>query len=101
MIRAAVLVLGLAAACGAAPSAGRARGTDAVVVITSNVRDAQLYLDGRFVAPLDVLRGGVAIAPGSHRLELRHERYLSSYLELEVGRGERKQISLDMAAILP
>jgi hypothetical protein len=78
------------------PTAG-----DAIVFLNSNVRDAQVYVDGRFIAPLDALGGGVAVEPGTHRLELRHEDYFSSYLELRVARAERKRIAVDMAAILP
>jgi len=57
--------------------------------------------DGRFIAPLDALGGGVALSPGAHRLELRHEDYFSSYLELQLARAERKRLALDLAAILP
>ena len=69
--------------------------------VRSNVRDAQVYIDGRFVAPLNALGGGVAIAAGLHRVELRHEDYFSSYLELQLARAERKKVAIDMAAILP
>jgi hypothetical protein len=74
---------------------------DAVVVLKSNVRDAQLFVDGRFIAPLNAIGGGVAVEPGMHRFELRHEDYFSSYLELTVARAEHKKVSLDMAPVLP
>jgi len=74
---------------------------DAIVYVKSNVRDAQVFVDGRFVAPLNALGGGVAVDPGTHRFELRHEDYFSSYLELQVARAERKKVAMDMAAILP
>jgi hypothetical protein len=97
-------VLGcLAIACGPR-SVTRANGvtrSDAIVYVQSNVHDAQLYIDGRFIAPLDALRGGVAVDPGTHRLELRREDYFSSYLELRLTRAERKKVALDLAAILP
>lgn len=88
------------AACAHAPASARAK-TDAIVYVKSNVPDAQLYVDGKFVASLEALRGGIAIEPGAHRLELRREDYFSSYLELTVARAERKQIAIDLAAILP
>jgi hypothetical protein len=91
----------LAAACGPRPGPGGVTSSDAILYLKSNVRDAQVYVDGRFVAPLDALGGGVALEPGAHRLELRHEDYFSSYLELELARAERKQLALDLAAILP
>jgi hypothetical protein len=96
----ALLALALAA-CGPRIGPNGVTSDDAIVIIHSNVRDAQVFLDGRLVAPLDALGGGVAIEPGAHRLELRHEDYFSRYVELSVARAERKQLTLDMAAILP
>jgi hypothetical protein len=69
--------------------------------VKSNVRDAQVYIDGRFVAPLNALGGGVAVEPGLHRFELRHDDYFSSYLELQLMRAERTQVAIEMAATLP
>jgi hypothetical protein len=103
-VRAALACIALAGgalACGARPGRGGAAGGDAIVYLRSNVRDAQVYVDGRFVAPLNALGGGLAIEPGMHRLELRHEDYFSSYLELELARSERRKVALEMAAILP
>jgi hypothetical protein len=74
---------------------------DAILSIQSNVRDAQLYVDGRFVTPLDAARGGVAVTPGTHRFELRHEDYFSSYLELTLAKAERRKVSMELAPILP
>jgi hypothetical protein len=99
----------LAVACGRSGATGANGVTgpngvapdDAIVYIQSNVRDAQVYIDGRFIAPLDALHGGIAVDPGAHRLELRREDYFSSYVELQLARAERKQVALDMAAILP
>jgi hypothetical protein len=71
------------------------------VVLTSNVRDAQVYVDGRFIAPLHALGGGVAVSPGTHRFELRHDDYFSSYLELELERAERRKVGVELAPILP
>ena len=97
---AAVLAAGLAG-CGPKLGPSGIASGDAIVYVRSNVRDAQLYLDGRFIASLDALRGGLAVEPGAHRLELRHEDYFSSYAELQLARAERKQLTLDLAAILP
>lgn len=97
-------VLGVApalGACGPKPGPGGVSSNQAIVKVRSNVRDAQVYVDGRFIAPLDALGGGVAVEPGTHRLELRHDDYFSSYLEVKVGRAERKYISLEMAPLLP
>lgn len=88
-------------ACGPRVAATGPVAGDAIVFIQSNVRDAQVYVDGRFIAPLDALVGGIAVAPGAHRLELRHDDYFSSYLALALARAERRKIAMDMAAILP
>ena len=99
--RALVLASGLAIACGPRIGPGGVTSDDAILIITSNVPAAQVYVDGRFVAALDALRGGLAIDPGAHRLELRHEDYFSSYLEVSLARAERKKVALTMAPILP
>lgn len=106
MTRALAVACGLAAFClaaGCGPRIGPngVASDNAIVYVQSNVRDAQVFVDGRFIAPLDALRGGVAVDPGVHRLELRHEDYFSSYLELPLARAERKRVVMDLAAILP
>jgi hypothetical protein len=101
MIRALVIAGGLALGCGPRVGPNGVTSDDAILYVRSNVRDAQLFIDGRFIAPLDALGGGVAVEPGVHRLELRHEDYFSSYLELQVARAERKRLALELAAILP
>ena len=101
MRRAALILACGLAACGSPPAPGRVTASDAILYLQSNVRDAQVYVDGRFVAPLDALAGGVALEPGAHRFELRHEDYYSSYLELQLARAERKHVAIEMAAILP
>jgi hypothetical protein len=99
--RALVVASWLAAACGPRIGPGGVTSDDAILQLTSNVPAAQLYVDGRFIASLDALRGGVAIEPGTHRIELRHEDHFSSYLEVSLTRAERKRLALDMAPILP
>jgi hypothetical protein len=99
-VKAVALVLALAGCAGTAGS-HRITRNDAIVKLTSNVRDAQVYVDGRFVAPLDAVRAGIAVEPGPHRFELRHDDYFSSYLELDLARAERKQVAMDMAPVLP
>jgi hypothetical protein len=98
--RAAALVAALAA-CGPRPGPGGGAAADAIIYLRSNVRDAQVYVDGRFVAALDALGGGIALEPGSHRVELRRDSYFSSYVELELARGERKRLAVELAVILP
>jgi hypothetical protein len=94
-------VVGGAAGCGPKPGANDVTVDEAILYIHSNVRDAQLYLDGRFIASLNALATGVAVASGVHRIELRREDFFSRYLELTVARAERKQVTLEMVAVLP
>jgi len=101
MMRALVVVSWLALGCGPKIGVNGVRSEDAIVYVKSNVRDAQLYMDGRFIAPLDALGGGIAVEPGTHRFELRHEDYFSSYLELQLARAERKKVAMEMAGMLP
>ncbi|MDQ3339493.1 MAG: PEGA domain-containing protein [Myxococcota bacterium] len=91
----------LLVACGPKPVETGVTRNDAILSIKSNVRDAQVYVDGRFVTPLDAAGGGIAVTPGTHRFELRHEDYFSSYLELTLVKAERKKVSMELAPILP
>lgn len=100
MTRALVVVSWLTA-CAHGVAANRDTSSMSIIYITSNVGDAQVYVDGRYIAPLDALRGGVAIAPGEHRVELRHDDYFSSYLEVQVARAARQKLAIEMAAMLP
>lgn len=97
-----MLVVSLLVGCGATKnSPTTVTREDAIVVLKSNVRDAQLYVDGRFIGPLDAIGGGVAVVPGTHRFEIRHEDYFSSYLELTLVKAERKKLAVDLAPVLP
>ena len=100
MKRAAVIVW-LALGCGATPPTNGVTAKDAIIYLKSNVGDAQVYVDGRFVGPIRILHGGIAMDPGRHRVELRHDDYFSRYAELELHRSEKKQLDLEMAPVLP
>ena len=101
-MRAVVLAFVVAlAACGPKPSPNGVTPNDAIVFIRTNVGDADLILDGHYVGHVAMLRGGVAVEPGKHHLELRHDEYFSTYLELDLAKAERKKIAMDLAPILP
>ena len=92
----------LACACGGSkPHPGGVERDDAIVQLRSNVRDAQVYVDGRFVAPLEAVARGIAVEPGFHRIELRRDDYFSSYLELDLRRAERRRVRMELAPMLP
>jgi hypothetical protein len=86
-------------ACGGGPAKPR---TDrAVLEVSCPVEDAVLWVDGRYLAQLRDLRGGVALAPGRHQVELRHDRYHAYYGEVELGRGQRLRLAVELAEALP
>ena len=95
-----LVVLALVA-CGPKVGPNGVTPNDAIVFVKSNVGDAQIYVDGRFIGPVSYVRGGIAVDPGKHRLELRHDDYFSRYVELDLHRAERKQLQLEMAPVLP
>lgn len=95
--RSALLAL---AACAGAPS--RAPGSaDAVLRLSCNVPEAALFVDGRYLAPVGLLRGGVALAPGRHRFELRHQGHLPKLWELELAGAERKAVTIELYLVPP
>lgn len=89
-----------ASACGGAQR-GEDSSRDAIVRINCNVPDASLFVDGRFLAPVSLVRGGIALSPGAHRLELRHDAYLGRFLELTLAPAERRTIDAQLFPILP
>ena len=99
-MRAALLAVAfLVAGC---PRGGTpAEDTDAIVVIRTEAAEAVLWLDGRYIGPIASLKGGVAVAPGAHRIEIRDDAHFSRYLELQLAPRERKVIEVELAPILP
>jgi hypothetical protein len=96
----ALVVVALAACGPKKPPSGVDR-DDAIVLIKSNVGDANVFVDGRYYGPVRMLRGGLAFEAGKHRLELRHEDYFSRYVELDLRRAEKRKLDLDLAPVLP
>jgi len=74
---------------------------DAVMYVTSNVADAQVYVDGRFIGAVSLVKAGIAVDPGKHRIELRHDDYFSRYADLDLQKSEKKKLDLDLAPVLP
>ena len=95
------VVIAALVGCGPKPAPHGPAAGDAVLYVKSNVSDAQIWVDGRLVGPLTVVRGGIAVDPGRHRLELRHDDYFSRYVELDLRKSEHKKLQLEMAPVLP
>ena len=96
---AAAVLLVMCLACGgtsAPPSPSRA-----VLEIDCPVADAVLWVDGRYLAQLRDLRGGVALHPGHHQIELRHDRYHAHYEEIDLATGQRLRLDIRLAEALP
>jgi hypothetical protein len=91
----------LLVACGGTQATHRNTANDAIMYLTSNVADAQVYVDGKFVGPINLVKAGIAVDPGKHRVELRHDDYFSRYAELDLQRAEKKKLDLDLAPVLP
>ncbi len=53
------------------------------------------------MAAVGALRGGVALAAGPHRVELRHDDYVSRYLEVALAPRERRHLAIELAPSLP
>jgi hypothetical protein len=73
----------------------------AVLRVTCPVADAVLWVDGRYVAQLRDIRGGVALPPGRHQIELRHDRHHAHYEQIELAVGQRFQLEIELAEAFP
>jgi hypothetical protein len=97
------LLLALVAACGGGQrrSVLGADADDAIVYVDSKVKDAGLWVDGRLIGGVGMLKGGVAIDAGTHRIEVKHDDYFSYYALLELKAGERRRLKVELAPVLP
>lgn len=103
------LIVGLVAASwliagcsgGAKSTRGKVAKNDAIVTIECPVPDAELWVNDRFIAHTGKLRRGIALSPGEHRLELRHDRYFTHYQVIAVTARQRLALTVELAEILP
>lgn len=97
-----LVLLALLGACGPhKPARSGVTPDDAVFYVKSNVADASVFVDGRFIGPIGVLKGGIAVVPGKHRIEVRRDDYFSRYVELDLQRAERKKLEIELKPVLP
>lgn len=96
-----LLLLG---ACGAAvlsnPSVDD-RADDGIVLVISPVIDAEVWVDGQKINRIARLGGGLQLAPGTYRFEVRHLDYFTYYQTLVVKKNERLRLEVTLAKVLP
>jgi hypothetical protein len=93
-----VLLLCTLAACGASQKAATAN--TALVYVRCPVPDAYVWVDERVIGRVDEVQGGMRVKAGTHRLQLRHDRYHTRYVELELAAGETKTLDLTLSELL-
>jgi hypothetical protein len=77
------------------------RGRDGVVRFIGDPAEATIWVDGRFIAPLRYARGGVALAPGRHQIELRADAFLSEFMEIDTAPGSKVDVTFALLPELP
>jgi hypothetical protein len=71
---------------------------EAIIVVTSSVVGAKLQLDGRDQGTVPT---EIAVAPGSHRLDLSREGYRPAQSSIAVMAGERSTFDVPMQKSAP
>lgn len=90
----------VSSSCGATAASSQ-RTKDGVVRFIGEPIETTIWVDGRFVAPLRYARGGVALSPGRHQIELRAEAFLSKFLEIDTPPGSNIDITFSLDPELP
>ncbi len=87
-------------ACGGAlqpPGSTDNHADDGIVFVISAIKDAEVWIDGKKINRIRRLGGGLQIAPGAYRLEVRHPDYFTFYLKLLVKKNDRQRIEVTLA----
>ena len=101
MVRALLVAVWLVVAACSGHTQRRDDGDRAVLVVESSVADADLWVDGRYIAQLRDLRRGVPLPPGRHQIEIRHDRYHAHYAEVTLVKGQHTRLTVELAEVLP
>ena len=103
MLVACALAVAPAACGGPATNRPTVDPDDAVVTFdhVAGAADATLWINGHYVGELGALAKGVALSPGEHRLEIRHDEFFTQYVELILGKRDRRTVTVELAEILP
>ncbi len=88
------------AGCGSAVRHSLVDPGDAIIWIDSKISSAVVVINDREVGTVGSLRRGIALSPGTHRLEVRHPQYHSHYSVLVLRTRERRTIRVALAARL-
>jgi hypothetical protein len=72
-----------------------------VLVIECPVSDAAVWIDDRYVAEVREAGRGFALAPGLHRVEVRHDAYHAYFGEVTLGAGATQTVHVELAERLP
>ena len=82
--------------CGGASHAGPSADRS-VLRIETPAPEASLWIDGRYVAPVADLRGGVALHPGHHRIEVRDDDHHPYYGDVTLAAGQHLTLHIALA----
>lgn len=91
-----------ASACGRGRPAdpNRVDRDDAIVYLEA-AAGAMVWIDGLEAGTVRQLRGGIALEPGAHRLELHQDGFHPHYQDLELAVAERRRLTIELAPVLP
>lgn len=96
----ALVLAPLAAGCPGRGGTGAARAQAAVLLVECDIPDALVVIDDVPAGQVRDARGGIRLRAGAHRLELRHDRYHTRYVELDLARGERRTVKVALVEVL-
>ncbi|MEZ4401879.1 MAG: PEGA domain-containing protein [Kofleriaceae bacterium] len=78
----------------------RVDGNDAIIYVDSQPAVA-VWIDGGYIGTVAEVARGMAIEPGTHRLELQADGYESEYRVLELTARQRLRLAIELAPVLP
>ncbi len=90
-------IASIIAGCGGAVRRQVADPSDAIIRIDSTISSAVVVINDRELGTVRSLRRGIALSPGTHRLEVRHPRYHSHYSVLVLQAHEHRTIRVTLA----
>jgi hypothetical protein len=73
----------------------------AIVTFVGQPLSADLIVDGQFISTVALARGGLALRPGFHTIELRADTYMSDFVELNLAAGGRAVVRFQLLPELP